>query len=74
MDEKNLAILMQLKEQLIVEEQKRARRIKALRERQKVLDARKANRNMVANHSNIARSFYSGNSIHAFSGGDVRPR
>ena len=74
MDEKNLAILMQLREQLVAEEQKRARRIKALRERKKELAAREANRRMVANHGNIARSFYSGNSIHAYSGGDVRPR
>ena len=34
------------------------------------------NRRMVATHSNIARSYYSGegNSLYTYSGGDVRPK
>ena len=37
---------------------------------------RKKNRQMVASHSNIARSYYSGegNSLYTYSGGDVRPK
>ena len=93
MDEKNLAILMKLREQLIEEERReqdaanrlarkreveqkcQRERMKAAATREKELAAREASRRRISSHSNIARSYSSGESSpHFYYGGDVRPK
>lgn len=114
MDEKNLAILKELKERLLANEpkpeiiypfkssattsncmlqpnsepkkkQKKKRKKQSNKKTEQTQgsqtvktkrDFRAENRRMVATHSNIARSYYSGegNSLYAYSGGDVRPK
>lgn len=92
LDPKSMEKLAELKAELIAEEptiipakkkRKKSKKKKKPEESQAVPMTHKRhesfaarNRRMIASHSNIARSYYSGegNSLYTYSGGDVRPR